>query len=75
MGHLSGFQQVRAIESFLEYLKKQFTHLKAAYPEFGNDRAGPAYGIKQIDSAIRVYKLTARATQFTFAGTPRISQV
>jgi len=50
--------------------------LKAAYPEFGNDRAGPAYGIKQIDSAIRVYKLTAGTQRNSLiAATPRISQV
>ena len=49
MGQLGGFQQVRAIESFLEYLKKQFAHFKAAYPEFGDDRAGASFVIKQIE--------------------------
>jgi hypothetical protein len=56
MDQLGAFQQVRAIESFLEYLRKQFAHLKAAYPEFGNDRAGAAYAIKQIDSAVRYFR-------------------
>jgi hypothetical protein len=56
MGQLGAFQQVRAIELFLEYLRKQFAHLKAAYPEFGNDRAGAAYAIKQIDSAVRYFR-------------------
>lgn len=56
IGHIGGFNQVRAIELFLDYLKKQFTHLKAAYPEFGDDRAGAAYIIKQIESAIRYFR-------------------
>lgn len=55
-GQLGGFQQVRAIESFLEYLKKQFAHFKAAYPEFGDDRAGASFVIKQIESTIRYFQ-------------------
>ena len=56
MGQLGGFQQVRAVESFLEYLQKEFAHLKAAYPEFGEDRAGPSFVIKQIENAIRYFR-------------------
>jgi hypothetical protein len=56
MGHISGFQQVRAVEAFLEYLKNQFRHLKAAYPEFGPERSGAVFVIKQIESAIRYFK-------------------
>ncbi len=52
-GQLGGFQQVRAVELFLQYLKEQFTHLKAAYPEFGDHRAGAAYVVNQIESATR----------------------
>jgi len=55
-GHLGAYQQVRAIESFLAYLKQQFDYLKAAYPEFGSDRAGSAYVIKQIESAIQYFR-------------------
>ena len=56
MGELGAFQQIRAIELFLEYLKRQFAHLKGAYPEFGHDRAGTAYVIRQIESAIRYFR-------------------
>src|SRR5262249_31113807 len=56
MEHLGAFQQARAIESFLEYLKRQYAHLKTAYPEFGRDRAGAAYVIRQIESAIRHFR-------------------
>ena len=56
MGQLGGFQQLRAVEAFLEYLKKQFTHLKTAYPEFGAERSGPVFIVKQIESAIRYFK-------------------
>ncbi len=56
IGRLSGFQQVRAIETFLEYLKAQFSHLKAAYPEFGADRSGASFVISQIDSAARYFR-------------------
>ena len=55
-GQLGGFQQARAVEVFLEYLKKQYTHLKAAYPEFGADRTGASFVIKQIESALRYFR-------------------
>jgi hypothetical protein len=56
MGYLGGFQQARAIEYFLEYLMRQFIHLKAAYPEFGSNRAGATYVIRQIDSALQYFR-------------------
>jgi hypothetical protein len=49
-GHLGGFQQVRCVEAFLAYLKKQFAQLKTAYPDFGTDRAGASFIIRQIES-------------------------
>jgi hypothetical protein len=55
-GHIGGFQQVRAVESFLAYLKVQFTHLKAVYPEFGSDRAGASFVVKQIESAVQYFR-------------------
>ncbi|WP_147155890.1 hypothetical protein [Reyranella soli] len=55
-GYISGFQQVRAVELFLEYLKRQFAQLKAAYPEFGHDRAGAAYMIRQVESTVRYFR-------------------
>jgi hypothetical protein len=62
VGSLGGFQQVRAIELFCEYLKGQFVHLKGAYPEFGNERTGAAYLIKQIESAVRYFRNPLHAT-------------
>jgi hypothetical protein len=56
MGQIGGFQQARAVELFLEYLKSQYTHLSAAYPEFGDERSGSAFIIKQIESAIRYFR-------------------
>jgi hypothetical protein len=56
IGHLGGFQQVRAVEAFLKYLNNQFAHLNAAYPEFGADRSGAVFVIKQIESAIRYFR-------------------
>jgi hypothetical protein len=38
------------------YLKSQYTHLRAAYPEFGDERSGSAFIIKQIESAIRYFR-------------------
>ena len=56
MGHLGGFQQARAVETFREYLKAQFAHLKAAYPEFGAERTGAAFTLSQIESAIAYFR-------------------
>jgi hypothetical protein len=53
LGQLGGFQQARAVEVFLAYLKNQYNHLKTAYPEFGADRSGASFVIKQIESALR----------------------
>ena len=55
-GQLGGFQQVRAVEIFLDYLKSQYAHLKAAYPEFGLERTGSSFVIKQIESALRYFR-------------------
>jgi hypothetical protein len=56
MGQLGGYQQISAIELLLEYLKEQSAHLKAAYPEFGDDRTGAAYVVRQVESAIRHFR-------------------
>lgn len=56
LGQLGGFQQARAVEVFLEYLQNQYAHLKAAYPEFGADRTGASFVIKQIESALRYFR-------------------
>jgi hypothetical protein len=56
VGQLGSFQQVRAVESFLRYLKTQFTQLRATYPEFGDDRAGASFVIKQIESTIQYFR-------------------
>jgi hypothetical protein len=64
LGQLGGFQQSRAVESFLEYLKKQYAHLKAAYPEFGEGRTGAYFVIQQIESALHFFRHpSARQTQ------------
>lgn len=56
VGQLGGFQQARAVEEFLKYLKNQHVHLKTAYPEFGADRAGASFVIRQIESALRYFR-------------------
>lgn len=56
LGQLGGFQQARAVEVFLECLKRQYAHLKSAYPEFGAERSGAAFVIKQIESALRYFR-------------------
>jgi hypothetical protein len=56
LGQLGGFQQSRAVESFLEYLKKQYAHLKAAYPEFGEGRTGASFVIQQAESALHFFR-------------------
>jgi hypothetical protein len=56
MDHIGGFQQIRAIELFLDYLKKQFAYLKAAYPEFGGDRTGSAYIARQVEGTIAYFR-------------------
>jgi hypothetical protein len=56
MGQLSGFQQARAIQVFLEYLKAQHNHLKKAYPQFGEERSGATFVIKQIENTIRHFR-------------------
>lgn len=64
LGQLGGFQQSRAVEAFLEYLKKQYAHLKAAYPEFGEGRTGASFVIQQIESALHFFRHpSARQTQ------------
>jgi len=64
LGQLGGFQQSRAVEAFLEYLKKQYAHLKAAYPEFGEGRAGASFVIQQIEGALHFFRHpSARQTQ------------
>ncbi|HLH98021.1 MAG TPA: hypothetical protein VKW08_23185 [Xanthobacteraceae bacterium] len=61
---LSGFQQARAVEVFLEYLKKQYDLLRTAYPEFGEGRTGSLFVIQQIESALRFFRNpTARQVQ------------
>jgi DNA integrity scanning protein DisA with diadenylate cyclase activity len=56
LGQLGGFQQARAVEVFLKYLKNQYTHLKAAYPEFAAERTGAAFVVNQIESAHRYFR-------------------
>ena len=56
VGHLGGFQQVWCVEVFHAYLKRQFKQLKATYPEFGGERAGASFIIRQIDSALSYFK-------------------
>ena len=56
LGQLGGFQQSRAVEAFLKYLKKQHAHLKAAYPEFGKGRSGSSFVIQQIESALDFFR-------------------
>jgi hypothetical protein len=56
LGQLGGFQQSRAVEIFLEYLKNQHSHLKAAYPEFGTGRTGASFVIDQVESTLRHFR-------------------
>lgn len=60
LGYLGAFQQARAIETFLEYLKKQHAHLKAAYPEFGQTRSGSWFVIHQIEGALSFFHNPAK---------------
>jgi hypothetical protein len=55
-GHLGGFQQLRCAEIFLKYLKEEHARLKSAYHEFGSDRSGASFVIKQTESAIAYFK-------------------
>jgi hypothetical protein len=56
IGQLNGHQQARAIDVFLAYLKDQYAHLKAAYPDFGAERTGASFVINQIESALRFFR-------------------
>ena len=56
MGHLGGFQQLRCVEAFLKYLKYQQAQLQFAYHEFGGDRSGASFVIKQIENAFGYFR-------------------
>jgi len=51
-----GYQQLGAAEVFLQYLQAQFDQLRAAYSEFGSDRSGAFFVIKQVQNAIGYFK-------------------
>jgi transposase len=55
LGH-SAFQQLRCVEAFLKYLKYQHAQLQSAYHEFGADRSGASFVIKQIENAVGYFK-------------------
>jgi hypothetical protein len=51
-----GYQQLRCVELFLEYLQEEITRLRAAYSGFGSERSGASFVIKQIQNAIGYFK-------------------
>jgi hypothetical protein len=55
-GYQGAYQQVRAIEEFLQYLQGQHRKLKEAFMEFGGPRTGASFVIRQIESALRYFK-------------------
>ena len=51
-----GYQQLGGAQIFLQYLQAQFDQMRAAYSEFGSDRSGASFVIKQIQNAIGYFK-------------------
>jgi hypothetical protein len=51
-----GYQQLGGAEVFLKYLQEQFDLMRNAYSEFGSDRTGASFVIKQIQNAIGYFK-------------------
>jgi hypothetical protein len=51
-----GFQQLGGAQVFLQYLQAQFDQMRAAYSEFGSDRSGASFALKQIQNAIAYFK-------------------
>ena len=46
------YQQVRCVDLFLVYLKRQYDLMKSSFPDFGGMDTGASYAIKQINSAL-----------------------
>jgi hypothetical protein len=63
MNTAGGYQQLSAAEVFLIYLGKEFEQLRAAYSEFGYERSGASYIIKQIQRAIGYFKNPLRGNE------------
>jgi hypothetical protein len=55
-GYLGAFQVARCVEEFVKYLRREHSELSKAYPEFGGDRTGSSFVIRQIESAISYFK-------------------
>jgi hypothetical protein len=53
---IGGFQQVACAEIFDQYLQAEFSQLRAAYSEFGSERTGASFVIKQVQNAIGYFK-------------------
>ena len=51
-----GYQELGGAEIFIKYLQAQFDQLRAAYSEFGSDRSGASFLIKQIQNAIAYFR-------------------
>src|SRR6266540_313300 len=51
-----GYQQLAGAEAFLKYLQEEFDKLRAAFSEFGSERSGSSFVIKQIQNAIGYFK-------------------
>jgi hypothetical protein len=51
-----GYQQLSGAEAFLKCLQEEFAQLRAAYSEFGSERSGASFVIKQIQNAIGYFK-------------------
>jgi folylpolyglutamate synthase/dihydropteroate synthase len=51
-----GYQQLGGAEVFLQHLQEQFGQLRAAYAEFGSERSGATFVIRQIQNAIGYFK-------------------
>ena len=51
-----GFQQLGCAEVFLKHLEDEFAQLRAAYYEFGSERSGASFVIKQVQNAIAYFK-------------------
>jgi hypothetical protein len=53
---IGGFQQLGCAELFRQYLEDEFMQLKAAYSEFGADRSGATFVMRQVTNAISYFK-------------------
>jgi hypothetical protein len=62
---LGGYQQAQCVEEFLRYMKYEYGRLVQAFPEFGIERSGATFVIRQIQSAVDYFRNpdSARARQ------------